>query len=171
MIPNGELYRICKYVFLILGIGKLVDISIGSIGQLLTVSRWYYITLVFSIFFSIISVVMGFYLTKIMGIYGTAFSSTICIIFLAFFQVLIVWQRMKVLPFSKGTLIIFCLIPLIMLFAAGIDMIINHSILSSLIKTLLCSMLFFCIMVKYNVSIEIKELLINIRNRIGYEKS
>lgn len=166
IIPNGNLYRVGKYVFLILGIGKLVDISIGSTGQLLTVSKWYYLTLLFSIVISIISVTLGFYLTKYFGIYGTAFSSTICIMFFALFQITVVWKKMGIFAFSIGSLIVFCLIPVIILFSYLFDMLALHYIVSSVIKTMFSTIIFFGVLLKCNVSDEIQQLLHTLKSKI-----
>jgi len=64
IIPNGELYKAGKYIFLILSLGKLVDISIGSLGQLITISKWYMLTLYSSIVMSVVSIFLGYFLTS-----------------------------------------------------------------------------------------------------------
>lgn len=166
IIPNGNFYSVGKYVFLILGIGRLVDISIGSTGQLLTVSKWYYLTLIFSIIISALSITLGFYLTKYFGIYGTAFSSSICIIIFAAFQIIVVWKKMGVFSFSIDSLIVFALIPFIILLSYLVDLLELHYLISTIIKTILSTVIFFGIILKYNVSIEIKELLYTLKKRV-----
>jgi len=106
VMPNGHEYSIAKYVFLIIGFGKLIDISIGSIGNVLTISKYYHLGLFITIIVSIFSVLSSYFLIKHYNITGAAFAAALTIGFSALFQVLIVYKLLKVQPYSKNTLIL-----------------------------------------------------------------
>lgn len=168
IIPNGELYLAGKYVFLILGIGKLIDISIGSTGHLLTVSKWYYVTLIFSVFNAILSLLLGFYLTKNFGILGAAYSSAFCVILSAVFQIIMVWRKINIIAFNRKSAIVAVLILLSFLIGIVIDLIEVNWFLLSVAKTLIVSMVFFGVIVKFNINDEISLLVSNFKAKIRF---
>lgn len=143
LIPNGELYAKGKYVFMILAIGKLIDISIGSLGHLIVASEWYNYTLLFSIITSAVGIVLGYYLTTSYGIIGSASAITITVFISDIFQVLLGYFKLKVLPFDNNTIKIFALTIIVFLFSFIFDFVVLNSYVTLLLKTLFITVLFF----------------------------
>ncbi|UXD69322.1 polysaccharide biosynthesis C-terminal domain-containing protein [Sphingobacterium faecium] len=154
-IPNGELYKAGKYIFLILSIGKLIDISIGSLGQLITISKWYMLTLYSSIAISIISVLLGYYLTSTFGILGASTSLSLCLLLSVLVQLYIAKRKIGVFPYSKKIVVIIFIIPLIIGGCMLVDQFVSNIMISSLLKISAATILYFYIVCKFRVSDDI----------------
>nr|WP_294900905.1 hypothetical protein [uncultured Pedobacter sp.] len=173
LIPNGNAYSAGKYVFLILGIGRLADISIGSIGQLLTVSKSYVFTLYSSVIISIVSVILGYYLTKSFGIYGSASAISFCIVLSVIYQLIIVRWKIGVTPYNSNFLRLLFIFPIILVVNLLINSLVESNFLSFLLKSSLSTGIFFGYMWYFKISEEInfilKSVYFKIRNLCGLD--
>ncbi|HAU54953.1 MULTISPECIES: lipopolysaccharide biosynthesis protein [Sphingobacterium] len=159
IIPNGELYKAGKYIFLILSLGKLVDISIGSLGQLITISKWYMLTLYSSIVMSVVSIFLGYFLTSNFGIIGASSSISICICLSVMFQLFVAKYKIGVHPFSNRIIILILLVPGIIFGCMIIDKFINNMVISSAVKVTTSTILYFYIIYKYRVSEDVSYIM------------
>lgn len=159
IIPRGEIYKEGKYVFLILALGKLIDISIGSVGQLIVSSRWYYYTLIFSVFNAIIGVGLGYYFTVNYGILGSALAITITLLMSDVFQVLLVWNKLKILPYDIKIFKLILIGVLIFFLSYMLDVFFEDLYVLFVIKNILFSILFFVAVYMFNLSEQVKGLL------------
>ena len=167
LIPNGELYEKGKYVFIILAIGKLIDISIGSLGQLIVASQWYNYTLLFSIVTSIIGIVLGYYMTSYYGIIGSAFAISITVLISDIFQIILGYLRLKILPFDSNIIKIFILSIIIFLFCYIFDMIELNKYISSMLKISFITIIFFGSIYIFNINEETNKLTSRFLTKIG----
>ncbi|SHG27106.1 Membrane protein involved in the export of O-antigen and teichoic acid [Flavobacterium segetis] len=158
-IPNGNLYKAGKYIFLILSIGKLIDISIGSIGQVITISKWYFYTLYSSVAISIISVFLGYYLTSRFGITGAASSLSICTVLSVVFQLSVAKYKIGIHPYTNKILIIIFLALFLVLLCSTIDYIVHSLIIATFIKIILSTLLYFYAVYRFKISNEIAYIL------------
>lgn len=159
VMPRGELYSAGKYAFLILAVGKLIDISIGSLGQLLTVSKWYIYTLYFSILISVISVVLGYNLILIWGIYGSATAIAICNIIGVVYQLSIVGWKLKISPYSRNFIYVLLLIVPVLLISMLTNALISNIWLKMIVKSSLVTVVFFGAIYKYKLSVDINTII------------
>jgi O-antigen/teichoic acid export membrane protein len=158
-IPNGNLYKAGKYIFLILSIGRLIDISIGSLGQLITISKWYFYTLYSSVIISIISVVLGYYLTSNFGIIGAASSLSVCTLLSVVFQLSVAKIKMGIHPYTSKVLIIIFLALCLIFLCATIDYFVHSLMLATFIKIIGTTLLYFYTVYKFKISNEIVYIL------------
>ena len=128
---------------MILSIGKITDISIGSLGHLIVASEWYNYTLLFSIVTSVVGIVLGYYLTTSYGIIGSALAITITVFISDIFQVLLGYFRLKVLPLDNNTIKIFALTIIVFLFSFIFDFLVLNRYVTLILKTLFITVLFF----------------------------
>ncbi|MEZ0184336.1 polysaccharide biosynthesis C-terminal domain-containing protein [Flavobacterium oncorhynchi] len=162
-VPKGNLYKAGKYIFLILSIGRLIDISIGSIGQLITISKWYFYTLYSSVAISLISIVLGYYLTSQFGIIGAALSISFCLLISVIFQLSIAKIKLGIHPYNKKVIIIVVAAVLLIGLCFFIDYLITSLLLASLIKIFFSTLIYFYIVYKFEVSQELTYILKQIR--------
>ena len=167
LIPNGELYEKGKYVFLILAIGKLIDISIGSLGQLIVASQWYNYTLLFSIITSAIGIVSGYHMTSHYGIIGSAFAISITVLISDIFQIILGYLKLKILPFDSNIIKIFILSIIIFLFCYIFDMIELNKYISSMLKILFITIIFFGSIYIFGINEETNKLTSRFLTKIG----
>ncbi|MFK8302432.1 lipopolysaccharide biosynthesis protein [Capnocytophaga stomatis] len=159
IIPNGEIYSKGKYVFLILAIGKLIDISIGSVGQLIVTSRWYYYTLLFSILNSIIGIVLGYYLTIKYGILGSALAISVTTLISDIFQVTLIWVKFKILPYeNRNVLKILLITAIVVIFSYIIESFIVNKFVTFILKVFIVSSIMFGGIYLFKINEQINKL-------------
>lgn len=101
----GTNYNAVITVFLILSIGRIVDLSTGMNDTVLSITNYYK----FNVYLSFFIVVIMFSLVKILipryGIYGAAWSATITLIIFNVIKFVFVWKKLGMQPFSIKTLL------------------------------------------------------------------
>ena len=155
------------YVFLILATGKLIDISIGSLGQLIVASQWYNYTLLFSIITSVIGIVSGYHMTSHYGIIGSAFAISITVLISDIFQIILGYLKLKILPFDSNIIKIFILSIIIFLFCYIFDMIELNIYISSILKISFVTIIFFGSIYIFNINEETNKLTSRFLTKIG----
>jgi Membrane protein involved in the export of O-antigen and teichoic acid len=104
IIPNGEVYSAGKWVVLLIGIAKLIEMTIGFGSVLISFSKYYHWHLYFLIFIPGLTILLNLLLIPRFGISGAAIS-TVCAGCISYFlQQWIVLVKLKANPYSWGTL-------------------------------------------------------------------
>lgn len=170
LIPNGELYAKGKYVFMVLAIGKLTDISIGSLGHLIVASEWYNYTFLFSIITSVVGIVLGYYLTTSYGIIGSALAISITVFISDIFQILLGYFKLKVLPFDNNTIKILVLAIIVFLFSFIFDFVVLNKYVALVLKTLFITVLFFGGIHLLKINEEVNKLISHFLIKIRLKK-
>lgn len=159
VMPKGDLYSAGKYVFLILAAGKLVDTSIGSLGQLITVSKWYVFSLYFSVFISVISLTLAYFMTIKWGIYGTATAVAVCNLINAGYQLVLARYKLKVTPYDRKFLYVLLLVVPVLGISLLADWSVGNIWAGAAVKTVLSAALFFGAIYRFRLSPEITAIV------------
>lgn len=106
-IPNREIYVAGKYVVLLIGLGKLMDVAFSVNGEILVFSKHYHFNLIATIGMSILIVGLNFLLIPIYGIEGAALASVAVMFLFNLVKYLFLKIKLGFDPFSKETLKIF----------------------------------------------------------------
>ena len=77
---NQDGYSIGIPIVVIVSLGKLYSMSIGCINNIISNSKYYYYTFWFSLFSSVLAVVLNIYLITEFGIIGAAYATVIVLI-------------------------------------------------------------------------------------------
>lgn len=100
LIPNGNIYDEAKIVVFILAIVKIINTSLNVGATVLSYSKYYYYSLLFTIILTVSTIIMNIKLIPIWGIEGAAIASLISyLIYYTFLLTFVNW-RVKVTPFS-----------------------------------------------------------------------
>lgn len=100
LIPNGNVYDEAKLVVFILAIVKIINTSLNVGATVLSYSKYYYYSLLFTIILTVSTIIMNIKLIPIWGIEGAAIASLISyLIYYTFLLTFVNW-RVKVTPFS-----------------------------------------------------------------------
>ena len=104
LLPNGDIYRVGKWVVLILMLSRLVYSTLGVITTALSYSKYYYYSLVFTILLAGMSIGLNIWLVPKWDINGGALANMVS--YLVYFVLLIVFISWKigVQPMSKKLL-------------------------------------------------------------------
>jgi len=97
-------YASGKYVFLFLGIGRLVDMVTGMNGVILVTSKKYRYDLIFAFVLIAMIVLMNLYFIPLYGITGAAISTMLTLIILNILRIFFVLKIFKIQPFDSKSI-------------------------------------------------------------------
>ena len=171
LIPNGNVYDEAKYVVLILSLVKIVNTSLNVGATVLSYSKYYYYSLLFTIILAIVAIVMNIQLIPIMGVEGAALASLISYIVYYALLLSFVNYKVKVFPFSVKELYTLIIILVLFVFdylfqkyiskyfvtAFNIELI--GQIFDSIVRTMILSMIGIIAIYKFKISKQVNDII------------
>ena len=100
---NQDGYSIGIPIVIIVSFGKLYSMSIGCINNIISNSKYYYYTFWFSLFSSVLAVVLNIYLITDYGLVGAAYATLIVIIIMNSLKLYLIKVKFNIHPYSKDT--------------------------------------------------------------------
>ena len=100
---NQDGYSIGIPIVIIVSFGKLYSMSIGCINNIISNSKYYYYTFWFSLFSSILAVVLNIYLITEYCIVGAAYATLIVLIIMNSLKLYLIKVKFNIHPYSKDT--------------------------------------------------------------------
>ncbi|MFV0482790.1 MAG: lipopolysaccharide biosynthesis protein [Bacteroidales bacterium] len=171
IIPNNEVYLQGKYVVLIVGLSKWIDMITGINSQILIASPKYRYDMIFTIFLIFISVTFNMVLIPIYELNGAAIATLCAMIIYNTARFILIHRFFGISPFDVNTLklavifILFMGISFIPLFNNGDSLIMN--ILFMIIKTAIIAIPFIFITYKWKISEDINSLIDSLLEKYG----
>jgi O-antigen/teichoic acid export membrane protein len=104
LMPRQEVYEAGKWVVIIVGIGKLVDMLFGPSSEIIVLSKYYAFNILLLTSLAIIVIVSNNMLIPIYGINGAAFGSALALITFNTLKYFFVWYKLKMQPFNWDSL-------------------------------------------------------------------
>lgn len=104
LIPKHDVYETGKYVVLIVGFGKLIDMIFGPSSEIIVLSKYYGFNIILIILLAGSIVFINNLLIPAYGINGAAIGAALALIFFNIIKFIFIWTTLKMQPFSKGTL-------------------------------------------------------------------
>lgn len=104
LIPNSEIYVLGKWVVLIVGAGKLIDMAAGLNGEIIAMSKDYKVNTYLIVLLTIFTIYANYILIPIYGLEGAAIGSAVALFLynLSKFLFLLIKERFQ--PFSIQTI-------------------------------------------------------------------
>ncbi len=137
---NQDGYSIGIPIVIIVSFGKLYSMSIGCINNIISNSKYYYYTFWFSLFSSVLAVILNIYLIMEFGVIGAAYATLIVLAIMNSLKIYLVKVKFKIHPYSRDTIKIIILSVLTYFIFSnlklGFQPVINIIVKSSLILTL-----------------------------------
>ena len=171
LIPNGSVYDEAIQVVFILSIVKIVNTSLNVGATVLSYSKYYYYSLLFTIMLTVTAIFMNIKLIPLWGMNGAALASLISYIVYYLFLLIFVNVKVKVNPFSMRELytflIIFMLFVIDYLFQNYLseyilslfDIELLGQILDSIVRTILFSSLGIVTIYKLKISKQVNDII------------
>ncbi len=103
-IPEGEVYEVGKYVVLVIGGAKFIDMLMGTNAELLRASSKYRIDLLLVSSLVLLSIGFNYFLIPIFSLNGAAVATLASIISYNIARFFIIWRMFKISPFDVKTL-------------------------------------------------------------------
>jgi len=101
---NQDGYSIGIPIVIIVSFGKLYSMSIGCINNIISNSKYYYYTFWFSLFSSVLAVVLNIYLISEFGIIGAAYATLIVLAIMNSLKIYLVKVKFNIHPYSRDTI-------------------------------------------------------------------
>jgi O-antigen/teichoic acid export membrane protein len=171
LIPNGNVYDEAKFVVLILSAVKIINTSLNVGATVLSYSKYYYYSLIFTVILTATAIYMNIKLIPVWGMEGAALASLISyIVYYTFLLTFVNW-KIKVSPLSMKEL--YTVIIILSLFAIdwllqtymskhlismfGVELI--GKILDSVVRTSLLSIIGIVIIYKSKISKQVNDII------------
>lgn len=100
LLPNGDIYRVGKWTVLILAMGRLIYSTLGVTTTVLSYSKYYYYSLIFTVLLAVISIGLNRWFVPKWDINGGALASAISYLVYFIFLIAFIRWRIGVQPFS-----------------------------------------------------------------------
>lgn len=171
LIPNGNVYDEAKFVVLILSAVKIINTSLNVGATVLSYSKYYYYSLLFTVILTATAIYMNIKLIPIWGMEGAALASLVSYIVYYIFLLTYVNWKIKVSPLSMKEL--YTVIIILSLFAIDwllqtymskhlismFDVELIGKILDSVVRTSVLSVLGIVIIYKSKISKQVNDIV------------
>jgi O-antigen/teichoic acid export membrane protein len=155
MPKNGEVYAQGKYVILILGLSRVVDMITGTNHEIITFSEHYRVNLKSLTTLAVLNIGFNFLFVPTygfgLGIIGSALATMVALLIFNIWRTVFIYQKMKIHPFVWAMFY-----PVLASFAAFLLVYLTPSVtspfLSILIRGSIVTAVFIFVMVYFNVS-------------------
>ena len=104
LIPNNQIYALGKWVVLIVGAGKLIDMIAGINGEIIVMSKHYRINVYLIIFLTIFTISANYLLIPLYGLEGAAIGSSIALLLFNLSKLIFLYWKEHIQPFTIQTL-------------------------------------------------------------------
>ena len=158
MLLNNQEYSDASLVVLIISSAKLIQMSFGCGPAILATSKFYKITLPFSIAMAVSVYFLNDYLIDLYGINGAAISTFIVLLIFTVLKIIYIRFKVKLQPFNFNSIKIFTSILLIYFFNSYINLELSP-LIEIIIRSVIILMTYVIIIYFFGVSKKMKDLL------------
>ena len=158
MLLNNQEYSNASLVVLIISSAKLIQMSFGCGPAILATSKFYKITLPFSIAMAVSVYFLNDYLIDLYGINGAAISTFIVLLIFTVLKIIYIRYKVKLQPFNFNSIKIFTSIVLIYFFNSYINLELSP-LIEIIIRSIIILITYVLIIYFFGVSKKMKDLL------------
>jgi len=173
IIPKGDIYSEGKWVVFFLGFATLFNLASGLRAETIMYSKNFYFTSIFILIFTVINIVLNYWLIDLYKINGAAYATTIATILYISTQVIFVYLKFRITPYQTKQLYI--VVFALLIWAITLLLPQAQSFLEALVilvsKAAIITILYFTLILRFHISPELNELykmgLNLIRKKLG----
>lgn len=169
IMAKGDEFMLSKTTFIMLGIAKLLEVTISINNHIISLSKFYIWNVVFLVFSSIINVGLNFILIPKYGIEGCAAATIASVFVFSLIKIIFVYRKYKIQPFSlnQGLILVLALglFSVIQFVLPSFGNNIIHIIAAASIFGLLYSLLVY----RYRLAPELNDFANKQLDRIGFK--
>lgn len=157
LMPKGEVFSVGKWVVIIIGAGKLVDMLFGPSSEIIVLSKYFKFNIVLILILAVLIVVSNNLLIPRYGIEGAAWGAAFALITFNAIKYFFIYSKYKIQPFDSNTLKVL-LIAFLVLAANYFSSRLDFVVLDILLRSALTTLLFSGLILMTKVSPEANEL-------------
>ncbi len=102
LIPNGDLYKSGKYVVLLIGIARIMDLGLGVNSQIISNSKYFKWLLFITPILAICTITFNLIFIPKFNIIGAAIASLLAIFINCVIRAFLVYKKLDIHPFGKN---------------------------------------------------------------------
>ena len=156
-----EKFQYGKYVVLFIGLSQVVNLACGLNGLIIINSKYFKADLLFNVVLLTFVVITNILLIPKMGIDGAALASLLSIIIHNIIKLIYIYVKIKIQPFDFQSIKLF-LISVLVYFIIQLTPMIDNSILSVILKTILVLSIFIPLVISMKISNDINDFYKNL---------
>lgn len=165
LMPNSVEISEGMYVLLLLSTAKLIDLAAGLNNQIVYYSKYYRFSLVSLGILAIANVGFNFWLIPILGLTGAAVAALLSITAYNLFNLLLVWKKFDMQPFSRQTIFV------VLLAAGGMLMVqfipdMGFPLLNIVLRSGLFALIFSSLVLRLRISEDIDNLWLSLKEKV-----
>ncbi|NJN41373.1 MAG: oligosaccharide flippase family protein [Flammeovirgaceae bacterium] len=103
LMPRQEIYEAGKWVVVIVGTGKLIDMVFGPSSEIIVLSKYYWFNIILILLLAATLILANNFLIPTYGINGAAIGAASALLLFNFVKYLFVYNRFKFQPFTFNT--------------------------------------------------------------------
>jgi O-antigen/teichoic acid export membrane protein len=171
LLPKRDIYSEGKYVVLCLCLAKLFDMSTGLNAEILLYSAYYRVITVFVLLMAVFSIAANKLLIPAYNYNGAALATSLTTLVYCASRVWYVWQKFQIQPFTFRTVQVVFIAAVTFLAVAFIPFPVDNLLqvlFSMAIRSLLIVGIFGFLILRLNVSEDVKQLLTGLRRRLPF---
>jgi O-antigen/teichoic acid export membrane protein len=168
-IPNREVFELGKAVVLIIGFGKLIDMTAGINGEIIIMSKYYKFNIITVIVLAIATITANLYMIPAYGMNGAAWATTLAILLFNILKFIFIWLKFKMQPFSMNTLKIF-IIAILVFYTSGLIPFPDNAIVDIIIRSTYITLIYSFFIIYFNISPDVNAIFQTILNKAGIKK-
>ncbi len=160
-LPKGNEYAEGKYVILFIGLAHVLDMSVGFMSEIITYSKYYFITTILLFVCAGIVIVGNNYAIPLYGVNGAAAVTGIVVVFFALARVVAVWLLFRISSFTRNhfkMLIINALIVGLIMICPQTSNNLWVAFGVIVAKSVSITLIFFFLLIKLNISEDFNQL-------------
>ena len=169
IIPRHEVYETGKWVVLMVGISKIIDMGTGLNSEILINSKFYRYDLLFYIVLAVSVVVGNLIFIPLYSYNGAALAALMALALYNTIKFLFIWKKMGFQPFEKRTILILAVSLGIFILVSQIPILTGTQWIAWAmnigIRTIAISGLFLLAGWQFNLSPDLEELIHNYRKK------
>ena len=170
LIPNSEVFVVGKWVVIIIGASKLLDMSAGLNGEIIALSKYYRMNILFTVLLAIVTIVANYLLIPIYGINGAALGTGLSVLLFNLVKFIFLRRALRLQPFTIGNLKVL-VIGTVVLLAALAAPSLSQPIVDIALRSILITVAFIGLLLLTKSSREVEEIALHWRNKLFKKNS
>lgn len=166
LMPKGDHYELGKWVVIIVGSGKLMDMLFGPSSEIIVLSKYYRFNIILIISLAAIVIISNNLLIPRFGIEGAAWGSAFALISFNVIKFIFIYVRFDIQPFEWATLKV--------IFISAVVLVINSVLFKAenvfvdvIVRSCVVTILFTSLIVIMKVSTESSDLFFKVIKYFG----
>jgi len=151
LMPKGENYESGKWVVIIVGFGKLMDMLFGPSSEIIVLSKYYRFNIILIVTLAAIVIISNNILIPRYGIEGAALGSVFALVTFNLIKFIFIYIKFRIQPFEWGTLKVIA----ICIFTLGVNFLIikvDNTLFDIIIRSGIIAIIFSILILIFNVS-------------------